>query len=131
MFQKQFESRMVKQLCLVVFNVNNKKDVDVNYLQTMKCIICYNNQVLFCNPKIQANKGIIIYNITNGITSLENHVNDYYDCKFFFEKVNSPLKGKMEKYFTIKQSNPSKNVIVKFFYQRSFLERSYATKKNS
>jgi hypothetical protein len=70
MFQKQFESRMVKQLCLVVFNVNNKKDVDVNYLQTMKCIICYNNQILFCNPKIQANKGIIIYNITNGITSL-------------------------------------------------------------
>jgi hypothetical protein len=96
----------------------------------MRCILCYNNQVLFCNPKIQANKGLIIYNITNGITSLENHVNvnHFMIAKFFEEEVNSPLKGKMEKYFTIKQSNPSDNVII-FFYQRSFLERSYATTK--
>jgi len=87
MFQKQFESRMVKQLCLVVFNVNNKKDVDVNYPQTMRCIICYNNQVLFCNLGIQANKGIIIYNITNGITSLENHVNvNHFMIAIFFLK---------------------------------------------
>lgn len=35
MFQKQFENHMVKKLCLVVFCVNNNKDVDVNYLQTM------------------------------------------------------------------------------------------------
>jgi hypothetical protein len=75
MFRKQFESHMVKKICLVVFYMNNNKDVDVNYPQIMRCILCYNNQVLFCNPKIQTNKGIIIYNITNGKTSLGNHVN--------------------------------------------------------
>ncbi len=104
MFQKQFENHMVKKLCLVVFCVNNNKDVDVNYLQTMWCILCYNNQVLFCNPKIQANKGLIKDNITNGITSLENHVNadHFIIAKFFEEKVNSPLNGKIFYLRTIK-----------------------------
>jgi hypothetical protein len=53
MFQKQFESHMVKKLCLVVFCVNNNNDVDVNYPQTMKCILCYNNQFFFVTLKFK------------------------------------------------------------------------------
>jgi hypothetical protein len=76
---------MVKKYMFSFFCMNNNKDVDVNYLQTMRCILSYNNQVLFCNPKIQTNKCLIIYNITNGITSLENHVNvDHFMISNFF-----------------------------------------------
>jgi hypothetical protein len=32
---------------------------------------CYNNLVLFCNPKTQARKGLIIYNITIEMTTLK------------------------------------------------------------
>jgi hypothetical protein len=42
------------------------KDVDV-----MKCILCYNSLVLFCDLKIQTRKGLIIYNTTNRITTLK------------------------------------------------------------
>lgn len=38
-------------LCWVfVFFVNNNKYVDVNFLSTMRCVICYNIPILVCNP---------------------------------------------------------------------------------
>jgi len=36
---------------LVVFCVNDNKDVDLKCPQTMKCIFCYSIPILFCNPK--------------------------------------------------------------------------------
>jgi hypothetical protein len=49
----------------------------------MHYIVCHNNPVLNLNPKIQARKGLIIYNTTNGIVALRIHVNlDHY--KLFF-----------------------------------------------
>jgi hypothetical protein len=55
--------------------VNNNKDVDVKCSQPMKCILSYKSPILFCNPNTQARKGLIMYNTTNGITTLKKHVN--------------------------------------------------------
>jgi hypothetical protein len=46
--------------------------MDVKCFQLMKCIFCYANLVLITNSKTQARKGLILYNITNGVTTLEN-----------------------------------------------------------
>ncbi len=59
----------------VLFLVNDSKDVDVKCLQIMKCILCYINPILFSNSKTQAKKGLILYNIINGITTLKKCVN--------------------------------------------------------
>jgi hypothetical protein len=51
--------------------VNNSNDVDVKCSQTMKCILCYKSSILFCNFKTQTKKSLIMYNTTNGITTLK------------------------------------------------------------
>jgi hypothetical protein len=40
--------------------------------QTMRCILCYNNSIFITNAKTQVNNGLILYNITNGITTVKN-----------------------------------------------------------
>jgi hypothetical protein len=40
----------------------------------MRCNHCHNNPVLNVNPKTQARKGLIIYNSSNGIIALREHV---------------------------------------------------------
>jgi hypothetical protein len=54
---------------------------------------------LFCNHKIQTKKGLILYNTTNGITSLKKHVKVNYSiiAKMFENEVNNPLKGELQK----------------------------------
>jgi hypothetical protein len=54
---------------------------------------------LFCNPKTQTRKGLILYNTTNGITSLKKHVkvNYFIIAKMFENETSNPLKGKLEK----------------------------------
>jgi hypothetical protein len=78
---------------LSFFYVNDIKNVDVNAL-TMRCIFCYNSIVLVCNVKIEARKGLILYNITNGIKTLKNYVNadHFIIAKMFKGKVNNSLK---------------------------------------
>jgi hypothetical protein len=49
--------------------------MNVATLQTMHCIFCHNNPILNVNPKTQTRKGLITYNITNGIVALRKHVN--------------------------------------------------------
>jgi len=63
------------------FFVNDNKNVDVKYLKT------------------QTQNCLIIYNITNGITTLKNYVNvnHFIIAKMFEEEINSPLKGKVER----------------------------------
>ncbi len=65
----------------------------------MRCVTCYNSPVLFCNPKTQTRKGLILYNTTNMITTLKKHVNANHSiiAKMFEEEMNSLLKGKVEK----------------------------------
>jgi len=76
MFKEKFGRHMIKILYVgFSFGVNDNKNVDVKCLQTLRCIFCYNSPILFCNPKTQARKGLIIYNTTNGITTLKKHVN--------------------------------------------------------
>jgi hypothetical protein len=55
--------------------VNDSKEVDVKCPQIMKCILCYISPILFSNSKTQKKKGLILYNTTNGITTLKKHVN--------------------------------------------------------
>ncbi len=73
------------------FFMNDNKDVDVKCPQTMKCIFCYNSLVLFCNLETQAKKGLIIYNKTNGITTMKKHVNadEIIIAKMFEGEVNT------------------------------------------
>ncbi len=95
--------------------MNDKKDADVKCPQSMKCIICNNNLVLFFNFKTQAKKGLIIHNTTNGIITLKNHVNADHSIivKIFEEELNSPLKGKVEKQLAKKnQKNQTKHLYV-------------------
>ncbi len=81
------------------FLVNDNKDVDVNALKSWGIYIFYNSFVLFCNPKTQTKKGLILYNTTNGITSLKKHVKVNYSiiAKMFENEVNNPLRGELEK----------------------------------
>jgi hypothetical protein len=60
---------------------------------------------LFCNPKIQARKGLIIYYTTNGITSLKKHVdaNHFIIAKIFEEEIKDPLRREVERQPTKKQ----------------------------
>ncbi len=58
-------------LCWFFFNVNDSKGVDLKCPQMMRCILCYNCLVLVCNPRTQVNKGLILSNTTNGITTLK------------------------------------------------------------
>jgi len=83
----------------------------------MRCIICYNSPVLFCNCKTQTRKGLVLYNTTNIITTLKKHVNANHSiiAKMFEKEVNSPLKGKVEKQLAKKRSNPCGNAIVTLF----------------
>jgi hypothetical protein len=53
--------------------MNDNKEVDVKMPQKMKCILWYNNPILIINAKTQSRNTIILYNTTNGITTLEKH----------------------------------------------------------
>jgi hypothetical protein len=92
----------------------------------MRCIFCYNNSVLFCNPKTQVRKGLIIHNITKGIITLIKNVNvNHSIIANLFEKLNSPLKGKVEKQPTKKNLNPSCKVIVNFFVTKDPFQKDH------
>ncbi len=62
-------------------------------------------QFLFCNLKTQAKKGLIMYNTTNGITTLKKHVNVgpsivKYAKKVVLKKIN--LKNSLFSTLTLK-----------------------------
>jgi hypothetical protein len=116
---------------LEFFCVNDNEDVDVKCPQTMRCITCYNSQVLVYNFKIQERKHLIIYNTTNGITTLKKHMNasHYSTAKMFEKEVNNQLKGKVKKQLAKKQNQI--HIIVQlsnFCYQITFPKGSYVAK---
>ncbi len=83
----------------------------------MRCIFCYNSLILVCNLKIEAKKGLILYNITNGIKTLKKYVNVDHSiiAKMFKEIINNSLKKEVQKQPTKKKPNPCSNAIVNFF----------------
>jgi hypothetical protein len=100
MFKEQLGSHMVEILYVGFFSfVIDNKNVDVKYLQTMKYIFCYNSSLLVCNPKIQEREKIVLYNKTNGISTLKKHENAFHFiiAKMFGEEMNSPLKKEVKK----------------------------------
>jgi len=72
MFRKQFRGRMVEFFYVWFFFLNNKKDVDVECPQIMRCII---NPILFCNLEIRANKW-------------NNNIEKTCECKPFYYYKN-------------------------------------------
>jgi hypothetical protein len=96
----------------------------------MHCILCHNNPILNLNPKIQARKRLIIYNIMNGITALRLHVNlDQSNVlNFFEEEMNCPFREEKKQPFK-KRPNISSNSIFHFFLQEN-LSRKRMCNKN-
>ncbi len=60
--------------CWASYCVIDNKKVDVKFPQTMRCIICYTSLMLVSNLKTPTRKGFILYNTSNGITTLRNNV---------------------------------------------------------
>jgi len=56
-----------------LYHANDVKNVDVKHLQVMRSIFYYNSLVLVSKPKTQVRKGFL-YNTTNGIIALKEHV---------------------------------------------------------
>jgi hypothetical protein len=110
-------------LCRAFYCVNDNKEVNVTIPQIMHCILCHNNPI-FVIPKPQPRKGLVIYNTTNGITTLKKHVNSHHSniVKRFEEKINCPLRQD-ERKCSIKGPNNSSNSISFFFATKeSFLK---------
>jgi hypothetical protein len=74
-------------------------------------------QILKINAKTHVTKGLILYNITNGITTLKKYVFSYhsYIAKMFEEEANNVLKRNLEKRLAKKRPNLITNVISNFF----------------
>ncbi len=72
---------------------------------------------MFCNPKIQARKGLIIYYTTNGITTLKKHVdaNHFIVVKMFEAEIKNPLRRKVERQPAKKNQMDIYNAIVNSF----------------
>jgi hypothetical protein len=72
-------------------------------------------------------KGLFLYNITNGITTLKKHVNANHSiiAKLFEEVINNPLQGKVGKQLAKDISNPSSNAIVNFFVVENPFQKDY------
>ncbi len=48
--------------------------MDFKCYQLMRCILYYASSILITNAKIEASKGLILYNNENGIIVLKTHV---------------------------------------------------------
>jgi hypothetical protein len=81
-------------LCWAFYCVNDNKKINVANFQTMHYILCQKNPILNVNPKNQAKKRLIIFNTTNGITTLRKHVNLHHSniLTKFEKNFNCPLK---------------------------------------
>ncbi len=83
-------------LCWAFYCVNDNKEVDLIVLQVMHCIICYNSPILNLNSKTQVRRELIVYNTTNGITTLRKHVNVNHliILEFWKSEQSFEIKGK-------------------------------------
>jgi hypothetical protein len=113
--------------------VNHKKNADVKCPKTMRCILCYNSLVWFCNLITQAKESLIIYKfIANEIITLQEHVNaNHFIIAKMFERKQ--IIHREEKW---RNNLPKKKIksiwrcyYQLFCYQKTFAKKSYATKK--
>jgi Cu2+-containing amine oxidase len=112
--------------------VNHKKNADVKCPQTMRCILCYNSLVWFCNLKTQAKKNLIIYKfITNEIITLQEHVNanHFIIAKMFERKQIIHKEEKWRNNLPKKKSNPFGSVIVNCFATKNLCKKIICNKK--
>ncbi len=109
------------------FCVNHNKNVDVKCLQTLSCFLCYNSPILFCNPKIQARKGLIIYNTTNGITTLKKHVNakHFILAKNVCGRSKQSIKRRSGKTTCQKRSKSSNIAIINSFTTKDPFQKDH------
>jgi hypothetical protein len=111
-------------LCWAFYCVNNNKEVNVTTPQTMHCIFYHSNPILNLNSKTQARKGLIIYNTTNNIATLREHVNANHShvLKKIKEKMNCPLREE-ERQPSKKKPNISSSSISSFFPTRELFKK--------
>jgi hypothetical protein len=108
-------------LCWAFYCVNDNKKNDLTTPQTMHCIFYYNSPILNLSSKTQARQGLIIYNTTNGITTLKKHVNSDH-CNIFFKfekKVNCPSRIEDLKQLSNKGPNIFSNSISNFVLEKN------------
>ncbi len=85
-------------LCWSFYCVNDNVEIELENIQIMRCILCYQEPIIGINSRTQARKGLIYYYKTNGITSQKHvDVEHIVIAKLFEEKVNSLLKGREER----------------------------------
>jgi hypothetical protein len=63
-------------LCWYFFCINDRKPLNLEHPQVKRCLLCYNAPMSVSNPRTHARKRLISYYQTNGISSLEKHVDD-------------------------------------------------------
>jgi len=96
----------------------------------MKHIFCYNSFVLFCNPKTQTKKGLILYNTTNGITSLKKCEGKlFYYYKNVWKWSEQSIERRIGKTNCKKRSNLASSAIVNVFAAKN-LSQNIICKKN-
>jgi hypothetical protein len=98
--------------------------MQLNTPQTMHCIFDHSNPILNLNSKIQARKGLIIYNTTNSIATLREHVhaNHSHVLKKIKEEMNCPLREE-ERQPSKKRPNISSSSISSFFLARELFQK--------
>jgi len=112
--------------------INDNKKVNVTTPQTMHYILCFNNPILNVNPKMQARKGLIIYNIINGIVALRKHVNlDHSNILKSLKKKLIILWGKMKDNLPKRDQMFLLTPYLVFLLQKNLLETWCAIKKIS
>ncbi len=92
-------------LCWSFFCINDSKPLNLEHPQVMRCLLCYNAPMNVSNPRTHARKGLISYYQTNGMTSLEKHVDDDHFLIYQkLEEVQNMMKGSVERQLTKKLS---------------------------
>jgi hypothetical protein len=77
------------------------------------------------NAKTHATKGLILYNIANGITTLKTYVFSYhfYIAKLFEKEANNFLRRNLEKQLFKKRPNLIVNVISNFLVTKYLFKK--------
>ncbi len=82
----------------------------------MRCIFYYASPILITNAKIEARKGLILYNNANGIILLKKHVyGDHWMIVKIFCRSNNLLNEPYEKQPTKKRPHVNGTTIFNFF----------------
>jgi hypothetical protein len=92
--------------CWAFCCVNNDKKIDLENLQVMRCLLCYNSLIHVISLNTKERKWLITYYKTYGIIVLKKHADNDHAIivKKFKEEINVLTRGPFETQSTIKKS---------------------------